>query len=67
LDLQRPAFAVLGEIGLPPGDLRSAFNEPATNSDKKQIPLNYAQPFNGLGIRLVGKTDRPTSKLLTSN
>jgi hypothetical protein len=31
-----------------------AFNDPATNTDKKQMPFNQAQPFNNLGIRLVG-------------
>jgi 3',5'-cyclic AMP phosphodiesterase CpdA len=31
-----------------------AFNDPATNADKKQMPFNNDQPFEGLGIRLVG-------------
>jgi 3',5'-cyclic AMP phosphodiesterase CpdA len=31
-----------------------AFNDPATNADKKQMPFDKDQPFNGLGIRLVG-------------
>ena len=31
-----------------------AFNDPATNADKKQMPFNKEQPFDGLGIRLVG-------------
>lgn len=31
-----------------------AFNDPATNADKKQMPFNKDQPFDGLGIRLVG-------------
>jgi hypothetical protein len=31
-----------------------AFNDPATNADKKQMPFNKDQPFEGLGIRLVG-------------
>jgi 3',5'-cyclic AMP phosphodiesterase CpdA len=31
-----------------------AFNDPATNADKKQLPFNKDQPFDGLGIRLVG-------------
>jgi 3',5'-cyclic AMP phosphodiesterase CpdA len=32
-----------------------AFNDPATNADKKQMPFNKEQPFNGLGIRMVGE------------
>ncbi len=31
-----------------------AFNDPATNADKKQMPFDKDQPFQGLGIRLVG-------------
>ena len=30
-----------------------AFNDPVTNADKKQMPFDPNQPFNGLGIRLV--------------
>ncbi len=31
-----------------------AFNDPATNEDKKQLPFNKDDPFKELGIRLVG-------------
>ncbi|MGH7879666.1 MAG: hypothetical protein ACREQD_09230, partial [Candidatus Binataceae bacterium] len=31
-----------------------AFNDPATNDDKKQLPFDKDDPFKELGIRLVG-------------
>jgi hypothetical protein len=35
-----------------------AFNDPATNEDKKQLPFNKDDPFKELGIRTVSETDR---------
>jgi predicted phosphodiesterase len=36
-----------------------AFNDPATNQDKKQLPFDKDDPFKELGIRLVGSTASP--------
>jgi hypothetical protein len=41
-----------------------AFNDPATNEDKKQLPFNKDDPFKELGIRTV--TDKP-DRLLDVN
>jgi hypothetical protein len=35
-----------------------AFNDPATNDDKKQLPFDQNDPFKELGIRLIGAQGR---------
>lgn len=40
-----------------------AFNDPATNAEKKQMPFDQGQPFNGLGIRLLA--DNATDPAVT--
>ena len=46
-----------------------AFNDPATNADKKPLPFDKDDPFKELGIRLVNikghaKPGSSTSKIL---
>ena len=47
-----------------------AFNDPATNSDKKPSPFDKDEPFKELGIRLVtskGSEDKPTDLASTTS
>ncbi|HXZ89116.1 MAG TPA: metallophosphoesterase [Candidatus Binataceae bacterium] len=40
-----------------------AFNDPAANEEKKQLPFDRDQPFRDLGIRLVSRNAGATSAL----
>jgi predicted phosphodiesterase len=53
--IHRHDFQARGKVGhYAARSLIFAFNDPATNDDKKQLPFDKDDPFKELGFRLVG-------------
>jgi len=62
--IHRQNFALRGNVKhYAARSLIFAFNDPATNAEKKQMPFDQGQPFNGLGIRLLA--DNATDPAVT--
>jgi predicted phosphodiesterase len=64
--IHRPHFQQNGKVKhYAARSLIFAFNDPATNKDKKQLPFNQDDPFKDLGIRTV--TDEKAKAVLDVN